>query len=115
VIVGGTNCLGGTTAFIYGGSNDQTYVNNGGRNLSGAITVNKSGGELMLASPMAYTNANQDMTITAGTVDLAGHPLTVTRTLTLGEQGRLKFDGTEQVKAKDVTVLPGAALELVVP
>ena len=115
VVIGGTNCLGGTTALIYGGTNDQTYVNNGGLNTSSAVIVNKGGGRVILASPMAYTNASQDMTIAAGTLDLSGQPLTVNRTLTLGAQGRLKFNGTEQAKSKDVTVLPGAALELRVP
>ena len=113
-VIIGTNANGGTASFIYGGSNDQTYVNVG-TNISGAVTVNKSAGRVILASPMAYTNANQDMTIATGTVDLAGYPLTVTRTLTLGEAGKLKFNGTEQATAKDVTVLPGAGLELRVP
>ena len=110
-----TNSPGGSAAFIYGGTNNQSYTNAGGGNLTGAITVNKTTNSVILLSPMAYTNVNQDVTITAGTLDLAGQPLAVKRTLTVGAQGALKFNGTEQATATNVTISAGATVGFRIP
>ena len=115
VVIGGPVCPGGTVSLIFGGTNNQTFLNQGGTNTSGAVTVNKAGGSVTLASPMSYMNANQDLTIAAGTLNLAGYALSVKRTLTLGSQGTLKFNGTEQATATNVTVNAGATVKFSIP
>ncbi|MBL7689421.1 MAG: hypothetical protein JNJ49_15400, partial [Bdellovibrionaceae bacterium] len=80
---------GGTVAVRFVGTGTQTVTQaSGGLPPQGVWTVNKSGGSVLLGSALGLSGANQDLTITSGTVDMAGYNLTVARNIS--NSGTLK-------------------------
>ncbi|MFH1022275.1 MAG: LamG-like jellyroll fold domain-containing protein [Planctomycetota bacterium] len=79
----GVNADGGSTAITFGGSADQVYTDYGGDEPDGTFTINKPSGKVTLASAMDVTGSGQDLTITSGTLDMAGYALTVADALTV--------------------------------
>jgi hypothetical protein len=74
---------------MVGTSVGSTFTHSGGTIVRGPITVNKTGGgSVVLASNVNFNGANQDLTITAGTLDMAGYNLTVARNIS--NSGTLK-------------------------
>ncbi len=100
---------GGNGILTFTGTNAQTYTDNGGTKTSGLVTVNKTSGIVTLATAMSYNTAGQDLTITAGTLDLAGFNLTVNDVFTLGASGTLQLQGGETVSTID-TVTAGSTV-----
>jgi hypothetical protein len=86
---------------LFSGGNIQSF------NLTGAtavfnanITVNKSGGEVDLASDLVMDADNQGLTLTAGTFDLSGRNLTVSGSggsFTVQSGGNLQLQGGETI------------------
>jgi len=101
VTVGANYGSSNNTPLLFDGGNTQTF------NLTGAtavfsanITVNKSGGEVGLASDLVMGAANQNLTITGGTFDLSGKNLTVNGsggTFTVQSGGNLQLQGGETI------------------
>lgn len=101
---------GGTAALTFSGGNAQTYTDNGGTKTTGTVTVNKTAGSAVtLATNMTYTGTGQDLTVTAGTLDLAGFTLTVNDVFTLGASGTLQLQGGETVSTID-TISAGSTV-----
>ena len=93
-VVVGPNFNGGTLPLAFTGGADQTYTNNGGQNLTGAWTVNKTTGKVTLASNLVLANG-QTLDITSGTLDQgASFNLQTSNTLTVGAGGALVNLGT---------------------
>jgi len=65
----------------------------------GTFTINKTSGIVSLASNFTLNGLGQDLTVTLGTLDLAGYNLSVTDALTVGVSGTLKLRGSETVGA----------------
>jgi hypothetical protein len=89
-----TTADGGGTTLAFTGNNDQTYTDQGGNEPDGDITVNKSGGTVTLASNADWNATNQDLTVTVGTLRVAGASALSTTALTVGSAGVLKMTGT---------------------
>ncbi len=88
---------GGTATLTFDGSADQTYTDGGGDEVDGTFTVNKDSGTLTLASAMTVTGTGQDLTVSGGTLDLAGFALTVTDQFTVSSGGTLELFGDESI------------------
>ena len=89
---------GGNMALTFSGGGSQTYTDNGGAKTSGDVIVNKTVGSVVtLATDMTYNNGGQNITITSGTLDLAGHNLTVNNALTVAAAGTLQLQGAETI------------------
>lgn len=89
------------------GGNNQSI--NAAELMTATITVNKSGGTATLAANFPASNTGQDLTITSGTLDLAGFNLTVNDVFTLGASGTLQLQGGETVSTID-TVTAGSTV-----
>ncbi|MBX7230440.1 MAG: hypothetical protein K1X29_00005, partial [Bdellovibrionales bacterium] len=72
----------GTGNITFTGSGSQTYTRTNGTPTTGTWTVNKSGGSLQLLSNLTLNDATQDLTISAGTLDMNGYNLTLGRNIT---------------------------------
>ena len=83
----------------FSGGNTQTFDLTGATDVFNAnITVNKSGGEVDLASDLVLDADSQNLTITGGTFDLSGKNLTVSGsggTFTVQSGGNLQLQGGE--------------------
>ncbi|MFH1354515.1 MAG: hypothetical protein ABIH36_04535 [bacterium] len=92
---------GGTGSLVFAGSATQTFDLTGAAALfNGDITVNKSGGQVNLASALTMDATNQDLTIEEGTFDIAGNNLTVSgtgSTFVVESGGNLQLQGGESV------------------
>jgi hypothetical protein len=76
------------------GNLNQTFTNNGGVNLLGTWTVDKTAGRVMLASDLNL-QTGQALNITSGTLDQGvSFNLQTSNTLTIGANGVLKDFGT---------------------
>lgn len=73
-----TTADGGTAGITFTGGNNQTYTDQGGSETDGDVTINKSGGTVTLASGADWNATNQDLTITAGTLDASTFNITTT-------------------------------------
>jgi fibronectin-binding autotransporter adhesin len=84
----------GTTVINFNGTGAQTYTKSGsGGNHGGHWTINKASGNLALTTAVTLTGSGQDVTITTGTLNLAGFNLTVTDVLTVDSAGTLLCNG----------------------
>jgi fibronectin-binding autotransporter adhesin len=84
----------GTTPVTFNGTGAQSYTKSGsGGNHGGNWTVSKASGTLALATAVTLTGSGQDVTITTGTLNLAGFNLTVTDVLTIDTNGTLLCNG----------------------
>ncbi|MDD5740244.1 MAG: hypothetical protein PHO20_05775, partial [Candidatus Peribacteraceae bacterium] len=91
----------GSTALSFTGTGAQTYTDLGGLEPDGTITVNKPSGTVTLASNADWNASGQDLTITSGTLNIAGYTLAVADQFTIGASGTLKLQGAETVSAID--------------
>lgn len=79
----------GSTPLSMVGTTDAVITYTAGAFHGGPITINKTGGaKVTMTSNVTFTNTNQDLTITAGTLDMAGYNLNVTRNIS--NSGTLK-------------------------
>src|SRR6185503_816807 len=72
---------GGTGLLTFTGTANQTYTQ-GADAMDGLVTVNKVSGTVTLASAVTWNAGSQNLTVTSGTLDLAGFALS-TGTLTV--------------------------------
>lgn len=74
---------GGTTSLNLLGSAAQTVTHAAGAlPPKGLWTLNKAGGSVAMTANLNLSGTNQDLTITAGTLNMAGYNLTVNRNIT---------------------------------
>ncbi len=99
---------GGTALLQFTGTNDQTYTDAGGNEPNGDITINKTGGTVTLASSADWNATSQDVTLTAGTLDLAGNALS-TNVLTVTDT--LKMQGSESVTRSTLDLQSGSTVQ----
>ncbi|MFH1022688.1 MAG: FN3 associated domain-containing protein, partial [Planctomycetota bacterium] len=101
----------GSTAFNITGGANQTWTYNGGTNtFRYSPTVNKTGGEIALASNLSLNYSGQDLAVTAGTFNLAGYNLTVSDVLSVGTSGTLKLQGGETVTRGSLSLSAGSTV-----
>src|SRR5207249_2962702 len=102
---------GGTAVLQFTGGNAQTYTDNGGTKTTGNITVNKTvGSAVTLATDMSYNASGQTLTVTSGTLALAGHNLTVNDALTVAAAGTLQLQGAETITDGSLTLSAGSTV-----
>src|SRR6185436_7863739 len=91
----------------------QTYTESpGSEKMTGTVTVDKTGGKVLLGTAMSCNGDGQALNITEGTLDLNGHDLTVGGSfsasdggnLTVADGGNLQLQGSETITA-DATIL----------
>ena len=72
---------GGNAPLTFSGTANQSFDLTGATGLyNGDININKTSGQVNLASDLVMDAASQDLTIVEGTLDLVGHALTVNGT-----------------------------------
>lgn len=91
----------------FSGSAVQNVTYTAGATPNGAITVNKSGGSVSLQSNLSFNAANQALTLTAGSVLMNGHNLTINKTLTMASGTSITL-GAGILKVNGATVPAGA-------
>ena len=112
VTVADTNTYNGSFILNFTGSANQTFTSNTGFAPTGSpVTINKSAGTVTLAANASFNATNQDLTITSGTLSLAGFNLTVNRTLTVGVSGTLQLQGAETITATTKTLNSGSTVK----
>ena len=85
---------GGNVPLAFTGGSNQIFTNNGGPNLTGTWTVNKTLSQVTLASNLILNN-NQTLTITSGTLNQgSSFNLQTAGVLTIGAAGTLRNFGT---------------------
>src|SRR5207249_1201763 len=100
-----------TTGITLNGTGAQTItVAGGAAPPTGSFTINKASGTATLASDLPVNYSGQALTITSGTLDLAGYNLTVNSTLTVAAAGTLQLQGTETITAGTVTLNAGSTV-----
>lgn len=67
---------GGSASITFNGSSAQTVTQTGGTFPSGTITVNNASG-ISLGSDVTWNGSSQTTTVTSGSIDMAGHNLTL--------------------------------------
>ena len=106
--------VGGTTAITLDGTGAQSIDTTGGGDLpNGTLMINKAAGTATLAANLTLNGAGQDLTITAGTLDLAGYNPTLTGAgdvLTVDAAGILQLQGGETVTATTKTFNAGSTV-----
>jgi hypothetical protein len=102
-----TNLNGGAIGMTFAGANTQTISRAAGTWPSGSVIVNKTGGAVQQTSNIAFTNAGQDMTMTAGTWNTQGYNLTIADTLTMAA-GTVINKGCGSLTVNGVNVPAGA-------
>jgi len=99
----GSTWDGGTGTLVFSSSGTQTFDLTGAEALfNGDVKVNKSGGQVNLASTFTADAASQDLIIEEGTFDLNGNNLTVNGTsgqLDVESGGNLQLQGGETITA----------------
>jgi hypothetical protein len=80
----GTLAKGGTTQILLSGTNSQTVTHAAGTPPQGQWTIDKTGGEVVLATNLTLTGASQDLVWTNGALNLASNTLTVGRNVSIG-------------------------------
>ena len=106
-VVVGANFDAGNSPLQFTGTANQTYTDNGGNELDGDITINKSSGTVTLASNADWNATSQDVTITDGTLDLAAYSLS-TNALTVTDT--LELVGPGNVTATSKTLNSGSTI-----
>lgn len=85
---------GGTAGITFTGGNNQTYTDQGGNEVDGDVTINKSSGAVRLASNADWNAASQDVTITSGELNMGGSYNISTTALAVAAAGHLSNNGT---------------------
>ncbi len=101
----------GDVAITLNGTNNQviTYTGTAGFP-TGTITINKPSGTVSLANDIAFDGTGQDLILTSGTLDLAGHNLTVDDQFTIGASATFKLQGGETIPTIN-TLSSGSTVE----
>lgn len=103
----------GTAAITLNGAGTQAITATGADLPDGTLTINKASGTATLASALTLNGAGQDLTVTSGTLDLAGYNLVLTSAgdvLTVGAAGTLQLQGGETVTASTKTFNAGSTV-----
>ena len=89
----------GTTASLtFTGTGAQTYTDNGGTIMTGSpVLIDKPSGTLTLATDATFNNAGQDLTLSGGTLNLAGYDLTVNDQFVIQNDATLQLHGDETI------------------
>ena len=103
----------GATAFTLDGTGAQTITATNASLPAGNFTINKAAGTVSLGSAVSLNNTGQDLTVTQGTLALAGNNLTVNDVLTVGSTGTLQLNGNETVTAGTKTISSGSIVRYV--
>lgn len=93
--------------FTFSGSAVQNVTYTAGSVPKGAITVNKSGGSVSLQSDLSFNTANQALTLSAGSILMNGHNLTINKTLTMAAGTSITL-GAGILKVNAATVPAGS-------
>lgn len=105
---------GGDAVLQFTGAATQSMTDSGGVLPSGTVTVNKTVGTAVnLAAALTLDTAGQDLTITSGTLNLAGFGLTLTAAadvLTVDASGTLQLQGGETITATTKTLNAGSTV-----
>lgn len=88
--------VGGTSTYTFKGSATQ-MVSGAGDIPNGTVTIDKTGGSVVLASDWNISAAGQDLVVTNGVLDLAGYNLTVADIFQVS--GTLRLKGSETITA----------------
>jgi hypothetical protein len=80
----GTLAKGGTTQILLSGTNSQAVTHSAGTPPQGQWTIDKTGGEVVLATDLTLTVAGQDLVWTNGALNLSSNTLTVGRDVSIG-------------------------------
>jgi len=95
----GTSADGGTGLLKFSGSAAQTYTDNGGNEMDGDITINKTSPSdtVTFASNADWNATNQDLTITRGTLSQGASYNLLTGIITVATNGTWTNTGTGDV------------------
>jgi hypothetical protein len=77
----------------FSGSAVQNVTYTAGGVPNGTITVNKSGGSVSLQTNLSFNATNQALTLTAGSILMNGHSLTINKTLTMSSGTSITLGG----------------------
>ncbi|MFL5814496.1 MAG: beta strand repeat-containing protein [Bdellovibrionia bacterium] len=77
----------------FSGSAVQNVTYTAGAVPTGTITVNKSGGSVSLQTNLSFNTANQALTLTAGSILMNGHNLTINKTLNMASGTSITLGG----------------------
>ena len=105
-----TTVSGGTTITLDGTGAQNIDTTGGGDLPNSTFTINKASGVAILLSNLAVSSAGQDLTITQGTLDLAGYSLTVNDVLTVDANGILQLEGGETFTTTTTTLNAGSTV-----
>jgi hypothetical protein len=104
----------GTTAITLDGTGAQTINMAGGADIpEGTFTINKSSGTATLLSNISVSGTGQDVTVTSGTLDLAGFNLVLTGpgdVLSVANGATLQLQGGETITATTKTLSAGSTV-----
>ncbi len=101
----------GTTTITLDGTAAQSINTSATGDLpDGTFTINKASGTATLASALALNGAGQNLTVAAGTLDLAGVNLTVPATLAVSSGTTLQLQGGQTVTAATRTFNAGSTV-----
>ena len=88
----------GTAGFGLTGTANQTLTHSGSStSFRFSPVINKPSGTVTLATALPLNTAGQDLTITSGTLSLAGYNLTVNDQFIIGASGTLRLQGGETI------------------
>ena len=105
--------VGGTTSISLDGTGAQSISVSGADLPDGTLAINKAAGAATLASNLALNGVGQDVTVDAGTLDLAGYNLALTGTgdvLAVANGGTLQLQGGETITATTKTFNAGSTV-----
>jgi len=108
----------GSTAFKFTGTNSQTVSitgNTGSFFSDGTITIDKASGTVTLLTAASANSTGQDLTVTSGTLVLAGYNLTVKDVLTVSSGATFQLNGGETVSYGTLTLSSGSIVKYVDP
>jgi hypothetical protein len=108
------NIASSTAAITWNGSLAKTITVGTNRMPMGTFVVNGTG-SLTLGANLSLNGTGQDLTVTAGTLDLGMYNLTVNDVLTISANGTLKLAGTETVTATTKTLSTNSTVEYYAP
>ena len=113
-LISSDTAVDGTTAITLDGAGAQSINTGGTGDLpNGTFTINKSSGTATLLANLTLNSVGQDITITQGTLDLAGFNLVLTATgdvLTVDAAGTLRLQGGETITSSTKTLNAGSTV-----
>jgi hypothetical protein len=103
---------GTDTTLTFKGSANQSYTDQGAYPTTGAVTVSKSAGQVILLSTMTFNAVNQILNVASGTINLNGYNLTAS-TLTVGASGNVQLNGDETMTIVSTNIISGSSFTYV--